>query len=178
MSREGEGTPGACVVREDIPMSRSGLLNGGGTVGERIQVGIEWRDSPEADRHRPGSYCDCACGEYRQYVKGHLIINGQRETWHLWGGAILEDNVYHEDGLDRNPDARYGHRRERQTMDEEFSPPRESGCSYIGRDFPRVMIGSDTDMLFQFKGQSYDACNETFGPIHEWEVRYVGPINR
>jgi hypothetical protein len=141
-------------------------------------VGIQWRGSPESDRNKPGSYCDCACGEYRQYVKGHLIINGNRETWHLWGGAVLEDNVYHEDGLDKNPAARYGHRREPLTMDEDFQPDRENGCTYIGRDFPRVMIGSDTDMLFQFKGQTYDACNDIFGPIHEWEVRYAGPINR
>ena len=177
-SHEGGGTPGACVIREEIPSSRGGLINGGGTVGERFQVAIQWRDSPAAQRDQPGSYCDCACGEYRQYVKGHLIINGNRETWHLWGGAVLEDNVYHEDGLDKNPAARYGHRREPITMDEEFQTDRENGCTYIGRDFPRVMIGSDTDMLFQFKGQTYDTCNQTFGPIHEWEVRYNGPINR
>jgi Domain of unknown function (DUF4157) len=177
-SREGGGTPGACVAREDIPSSRSGIINGGGTVGERFQVAIQWRGSPAADKNQPGSYCDCACGEYRQYVKGHFIINGNRETAHLWGGAVLEDNVYHEDGLDKNPAARYGHRREPITMDEEFRPDRENGCSYIGRDFPRVMIGSDTDMLFQFKGQTYDACNQIFGPIHEWEVRYAGPIKR
>jgi hypothetical protein len=177
-SHEGGGTPGACVVRENILSSRDGLVNAGGTVGERFRVGIQWRDSPEADRNKPGSYCDCACGEYRQYVKGHLIINGNRETWPLWGGAVLEDNVYHEDGLERNPAARYGHRREPLTMDEDFQPDRENGCTYVGRDFPRVMIGSDTDMLFQFKGQSYDACNQIFGPIHEWEVRYAGPIKR
>ncbi len=177
-SREGWGTPGACVVREDIPSSRGGIVNSGGTVGERFQVNIDWRDSPPEARRRPGSYCDCACGEYRQYVKGHLIINGRRETWHLWGGAVLEEDVYHEDGLDRNPDARYGHRREPLTMNEDFRPDRASGCSYEGRDFPRVMIGSDTDMLFKFKGQTYDVCNHTFGPIHEWEVRYAGPINR
>ena len=177
-SHEGGGAPGACVVREEIPASRSGLLNGGGVVGERFTVGIQWRDSPAADRNKPGSYCDCACGEYHQFVKGHLIINGQRETWHLWGGAVLEDNVYHEDGLDKNPAARYGHRREPLTMDEDFLPNRDSGCTYVGRDFPRVMIGSDTDMLFQFKGQTYDACNQVYGPIHEWEVRYAGPIKR
>jgi Domain of unknown function (DUF4157) len=177
-SREGGGTPGACVVREEIPASRSGIINGGGTVGERFQVAIQWGNSPAAARDKPGSYCDCSCGEYRQYVKGHFIVNGNRETAHLWGGAVLEDNVYHEDGLDKNPAARYGHRGEPITMDEEYRPDRENGCNYIGRDFPRVMIGSDTDMLFQFKGQTYDTCNQTFGPIHEWEVGYVGPIKR
>jgi|GEM_PF-1479415 len=177
-SREGGGTPGACVIREEIPSSRSGIINGGGTVGERFQVTIQWRDARPADRDKPGSYCDCSCGEYHQFVKGHFIVNGNRETAHLWGGALLEDSVYHEDGLDKNPAARYGHRREPITMDEEFRPDRENGCTYIGRDFPRVMIGSDTDMLFQFKGQTYDACNQVYGPIHEWEVGYVGPIKR
>jgi hypothetical protein len=88
----------------------------------------------------------------------------------------LEENVYHEDG---SPDGRrYGHRGELRHADEDFLPDRVSGCRYIGRDYPAVMIGSDTDVLFQFKGQTYDTCTNTFGPIHEWELRYAGPIQR
>ncbi|MFB2976721.1 hypothetical protein [Microseira sp. BLCC-F43] len=177
-SQDGGGTPSACVVSEEIPTNRSGLINRGGTVGERFQMNIDWRDSGSLARRSPTSYCDCSCGEYRQYIKGHVIINGRRETIHLWGGAVLEENVYHEDGLERNPRGRYGHRNETQTTDEDFLPDRATGCSYRGRDFPRIMIGSEVDMLYQFKGQTYDSCNQTFGSIHEWEVRYVGPIIR
>ena len=169
---------GMCVVNEQIPRSRSGLINGGGQVGERFDVAITWGDSAHAARGVGMSACRCRCGEYRQYVKGHIIINGHREAFPLYGGALLEDNVYHEDGRYDAPHKRYGHRDEPRTMDEEYLPDRPNGCTYIGRDFPRVMIGSDTDMLFQFKGQTYDRCANSFGPVHEWEVRYVGPIKR
>jgi hypothetical protein len=179
-TRGGEAAEGQgmCVVNEQIPRSRSGLLNGGGEVGERFDVAITWGDSLAAPRGVGMSACRCRCGEYRQFVKGHIIINGHKEDLPLHGGVLLEDNVYHEDGKYDAPHKRYGHRDEPQTMDEEYQPDRPNGCTYIGRDFPRVMIGSDTDMLFQFKGQTYDTCTHSFGPAHEWEVRYVGPIKR
>jgi hypothetical protein len=175
---EASAGQGMCVVNEQIPRNRSGLINGGGQVGERFDVAITWGDSLHAPRGAGMSACRCRCGEYRQYVKGHIIINGHKEDLPLYGGVLLEDNVYHEDGKYDAPRKRYGHRDEPQTMDEEYLPDRPNGCTYIGRDFPRVMIGSDTDLLFQFKGQTYDTCTNSFGPVHEWEVRYVGPIRR
>ena len=171
---------GACVLEERIPDTRSGIINGGGEVGERFTVFIRWKDQKPQPGGSQLSRCDCSCGEYRQYVKGYFIINnsGVKEKQNLWGGAVLEENVYHEDGRDKNPVARYGHRDEPLTMDEDYTPDRATGCTYVGRDFPRVQLGSDTDMLFQFKGQTYDKCLNKFGPIHEWEVRYKGPIKR
>jgi hypothetical protein len=157
------------VRQEQIPTNRSGILNAGGVVGEQFDMNIDWDD---------GGDCDPSCGEYRQYIRGHLIINGLRQTLGLWGGATLEESVYHEDGSEQNPRARYGHRDEPATLNEEFLPDRARGNRYRGHDFPRVRIGSDTDMLFQFKGQSYDRCNDRFGPIHEWKVAYAGPINQ
>lgn len=172
---DGRGAPGACVVSEAIPATRSGIINQTGSVGERFTVRIEWRPSPIEPEH--GSYCSCRCGEYRQYVRGHLIINGRREQWRLHGGSLLDEHDWREDG-GSNPKSRYGHRDEPQTMDEDYLPDRATGCTYVGRDYPRVTIGSDVDVRFQFRGQSYDRCRNVFGPIHEWEFAYVGPINR
>jgi hypothetical protein len=167
----------ACVVSELIPKTRSGPINRGGNAGERIGVEITWRDDIAPPPGVGASYCACRCGEYRQYVKGHLIINGRPETEHVWGGAVIEEDVYHEDGLERDPAPRYGHRDEPLRMDEDFLPTRASGCTYVGRDFPRVMIGDQIDMVKKFKGQSFDACNNVSGPINEWEVRFVGKLN-
>jgi len=167
---------GACVVSEKIPSAQSALVNRGGQIRQQFNVNIEWSNSPPPSRKEGGSYCDCACGEYRQYVKGHLIVNGKPEKRKLWGGAFLEEDVYHEDS-NTDGTARYGHRDESQKMDETFSPDRANGCSYEGRDAPGVFFGDDIDLLYKFKGQSYDACNDSFGPIHEWEMRFKGKLN-
>src|SRR5262249_3206405 len=121
-----DAQPGACVVQEEIPANRSAITNRYGQLRQTFEMNIDWRNSPR----RAGSYCDCACGEYRQYIKGHLIINGVPQKEKLWGGAVLEENVYHEDGRENDPDARYGHRDEPQKMDEQFIVDRPTGCSY------------------------------------------------
>jgi hypothetical protein len=173
-----DGSGGACVTREDIPANVGPLINAGGQVRQRFDMNIDWMNSPDEIRQAGGSYCDCACGEYRQYVKGHLIINGNPESFPLWGGAVLEEDVYHEDAIDRDPDKRYGHRDEPQKNSDKFLADRMSGCSYRGKDAPGVFIGSDIDVLFHFKGQTYDVCNDIYGPFHEWEFRFKGTLNR
>ena len=87
----------------------------------------------------------------------------------------MQEDVYQEDAT--NDGLRYGHRDDTAFADEEYRPDRASGCEYHGRDFPNVSLGTDVDVLFKFKGQSYDRCRDAFGPIHEWEFRYLGPIN-
>ena len=171
-----QGHPYACVVAEEIPVNLSPLINRQGQIRRTFDMRVAWRDDPQA-RGTASSYCDCRCGEYRQYVKGHLIVNGRPETLHLWGGAVLEDNVWHEDGLDGDPVPRYGHRDEARHCNDDFPPNRATGCSYEGHDAPGVFFGSDIDVLFKFKGQTYDRCNDVFGAIHEWELRFVGQLN-
>lgn len=167
----------ACVIRDEIPAAVTPVINRHGQIRQTFQMNVDWRDDPPASKQPGTSYCDCACGEYRQYVKGHLIINGNRETEYVWGGAVIEENVYHEDGIEGAPAKRYGHRDEPLTMNEEFLPDRAGGCSYRGKDAPGVFIGDQIDVLKQFKGQTYDRCNNTFGPVHEWEFRFVGRLN-
>ena len=171
-STPSDAAPGACVTREDIPDNVSPVVNRSGQIRQTFEMNVDWSNTPPEARKPGTSYCDCMCGEYRQYVKGHLIINGTPEKSPLWGGAVLEEDVYHEDGP-----ARYGHRNETTAANEKFIPDRASGCSYRGNDAPGVFIGDDIDVLFHFKGQTYDSCNQVFGKAHEWEFKFKGKLN-
>jgi hypothetical protein len=157
----------ACVSNERIPDNQMGFQALQGNVYDYFEMNIDWNNR--------GPGCDCRCGEYRQYVKGHIRINGQKQAKRLWGGANLEENVYHEDAEDNVP---YGHRSESQTRIDKFNPERATGCSYQGKDQPGLAAPSGTalDMLLNFKGQTYDVCTNTFGAIHEWRSEFDGVV--
>jgi hypothetical protein len=90
----------------------------------------------------------------------------------------MHPTEYHEDGLENNRNARYGHRLEAITTNERFLPDRARGTQYRGHDRPGVFFGDRVRWHLQFKGQSYDRCNDVFGPIHEWNVDYDGLLYR
>jgi hypothetical protein len=64
--------------------------------------------------------------------------NPQDVSATLFGGAKLDQTTFHEDGLDRDPKARYGHRSEPTTMNEKYEPNRAIGNKYSGKDFPNI----------------------------------------
>jgi hypothetical protein len=177
------GSPSACVAHAAMPYSRSGILRWPtGTVGEQFQVRAEWQSAPVASRGET-SYCAAECGEYHQFVKGHIFgsanadgSNLQDDSAKLFGGAHLDENVFQEDGLDDNPAARYGHRAEPRTMDETYEPTRASGPKYVGNDFPNLSIGTFADIDLTFLGTLADTCNATESPAGTWRVKYRGII--
>ncbi len=177
------GAPSACVVNAALPYSRSGILRSStGTVGEQFEVRVEWSSAPAVSRGET-SYCAAECGEYHQFIKGHLWSSAEKDGSNLtdvsgkvFGGLPLDANVFHEDGLDRNPKARYGHRKEPQTMDEEYKPNRTAGPKYFGRDFPNVSIGTFADIDLTFLGKLVDTCNGTESSSDPWRVQYRGVI--
>lgn len=153
----------ACVTSEKIPDKRTGVMLQQGQVNDYFEMNVDWNNS--------GPGCDCKCGEYRQFVKGYIKVNGRKKTKPLAGGASLEENTYHEDG-DPSP---YGHRSEpEKSVDKFINPGRITGCSYRGKDTPGAQVDPDAhvDMSLTFKGQTYDACNGTFGKINEWTVLF------
>src|SRR5207249_4351637 len=102
------------------------------------------------------TYCDCACGEYRQYVKGHILRNGQRFDLELCAGAKLEETVWHEDA-DPSVGLCPGHRDHKENKNDVFDRPnREWGCHYHGTDEPKVpgKPGDMIDVDLRFKGQT------------------------
>jgi hypothetical protein len=184
LSGELPGRPGACVFQAALPYSRSGITRSQtGTVGEHFEVRAEWRSDPAVTRSPTTSYCAAECGEYHQFIKGHMLSSPNKDgsnatdvSGTVFGGVPLEENRFHEDGLDKKPQARYGHRKERQTMDEAYQPDRATGPKYIGRDFPRVSIGTFADIDVTFLGRLVDTCNKTETMSDTWRVKYRGVI--
>jgi len=155
----------ACVTSEKIPDKQTGVMPQQGQVNDYFEMNIDWSNS--------GPGCDCKCGEYRQFVKGYMKVNGRKKDKPLAGGAILEENTYHEDG-DASP---YGHRDLPESSNDKFiTPGRATGCSYRGKDTPGLAAvpGVHLDMSLTFKGQTYDSCTGTFGKINEWKVAFNG----
>jgi len=169
----------ACVIKEQIPIITTPVAVFDDVVLMQTDVDIEWQ--PPASKLEPIhaiTYCDCACGEYRQFVKGHMIRNGAKVELPLAWGAKLEETVWHEDG---DPAAGLvpGHRDRQESKNDIFDRPnREWGCHYHGKDEPRLpgKRGDMIDVDIAFKGQTYDKCQNKFGQIHEWAFTYKGPL--
>src|SRR5260370_3261513 len=95
-----EDKPGqhACVIKEQIPIITNPVAVFDDVVFMQTDVDIEWKTHAHKEPIHAITYCDCACGEYRQFVKGHMIRNGTKVELPLAWGAKLEETVWHEDG--------------------------------------------------------------------------------
>jgi hypothetical protein len=176
------GQPNACLIRAALPSKRDGIFRSpAGFVGERFEVEVEW--SSAANRGE-SSYCAAECGEYHQFIKGHMRTSSNQDGSNLtdvgitlFGGLALDEKDFREDGLDKTPNARYGHRSEKQTMSEKYEPDRVSGTKYTGKDFPNVSIGTFADIDVTFRGDVVDTCNnDAIMASGTWRVQYRGII--
>jgi hypothetical protein len=175
------GSPHACLLQKHIPFNRSGILRSStGTVGETFEMIAQWDSAPFRGE---SSYCAAECGEYHQFVKGHMFTSSEKDGSNprdvggaLFGGVKLEETVFHEDGLDNKPKARYGHRAEPKTMQEDYKPTRASGPDYEGSDFPNISIGTWADLDLTFEGKTMDVCNNVETSKDTWRVVYKGVI--
>jgi hypothetical protein len=145
-------------------------------------VRVEWATAPKASRGE-ASYCAAECGEYHQFVKGHALSSTNADgsdlkdvSAKLFGGQPLDQSQFREDGRDSNPDARYGHRSEPQTMNEKYEPDRATGTKYTGSDFPNVSTGVFADLDLTFRGEVVDTCNNTVTDSSTWRVQHRGVI--
>lgn len=177
-SGELPGAPSACVVQSAMPYGRSGIIRTLGSVRENFEVRIEWSSARPRGK---ASYCAAQCGEYHQFVKGYFKSSSNEDGSDLvdvphkiFGGKLLDQNVFQEDGLDRNPKARYGHRNEVQTTSEKYEPDRATGTKYVGNDSPGVHIGRFADFDLTFVGKLVDTCNGTETVSDPWRVIYRG----
>jgi hypothetical protein len=180
-SEELPGSPSACITQSYIPFSRNGLIRSpSGSVTEDFEVRVEWSS---AKRHGEMSYCAAECGEYHQFIKGYMKSSPNKDgsdltdvSGKIFDGKPLDQNVFQEDGLDNNPKARYGHRKEKQTMNEKYEPDRATGTRYVGKDSPGVHIGTFADFDLTFVGKLVDTCNGTETTSDPWRVFYRGVI--
>lgn len=175
------GNPSACVASSLLPAKLDPVKRtSSGSVTQSFEVNVDWKDSPGGDEQ---SYCAAGCGEYHQFVKGYMKSSSNADGSDLrdvggkvFDGKPLDPNTFLEDGLDGNKAARYGHRDEKQTMDESYSPTRAHGSKYVGKDSPGVLIGTYADFDLTFVGKLVDRCNGTETTSDPWRVAYRGVI--
>ncbi|WP_406458011.1 hemopexin repeat-containing protein [Streptomyces sp. NBC_00876] len=179
---------------------------------DRIQEAIEWPQAEVATYSAPVSFTACthtnqpvvsagrtfdmqatmrqahpslcACGEYRQYVRGDFLYDGTRKNFLLQDGTGVPpvpllprpepgaaDDNFREDGrpasqnLFTHVDAHYGHRTgPTATVDvnDVYQPfPRRTGCAYTGHDTPMTQAapGAFIRIDVDFRGRVIDTCN-------------------
>ncbi|MET7474884.1 hemopexin repeat-containing protein [Streptomyces sp. NPDC005648] len=142
-----------------------------------------------------------ACGEYRQYVRGVLEVNGQPVRFVLRengvpaprlmrprpGPGSTDDNFQEDGQAASNPDnpfhvdLDYGHRNAsvgNGNRNDMYLLDRRSGAEYVGRDTPGgngpagIFFKIDVD----FRGQLIDVCNGgTVLFTREWTVNCSVP---
>jgi hypothetical protein len=137
-----------------------------------------------------------ACGEYRQYVRGTLALNGAPVRFILQergvpvpavmrdrpGPGSADDN-FREDGMpaSKSPfgvDMHYGHREASYgngNLRDLYVPFRRSGAQYEGTDVVGLLNGPPgtfADVDVDFRGQLVDVCaGGTVLSSQEWTVR-------
>ncbi len=148
-------------------------------------------------------YCDCNCGEYRQYVSGYFINGPQmggpatEQKHRIANGKLLSRDKCQEDG---DPDP-YGHRYKPDSarllsknaalpfikpnvgndkfLNGKGQADREDGCEYKGTDQPGILNSPQTQEIhfhLKFRAGPYDACrNLEVGTWKKWEI---GPVHR
>jgi hypothetical protein len=177
------GAPFACLVTAKLPSKRSGIIRDAtGFVGESFEVEAEWQSTPAVGRGET-SYCAAEVTAYNQFVKGHMRSSSETDgsksidvSPKLFGGMSLDEYIFREDGRDDNPDARYGHRDEQQTMSEKYEPTRREGTKYTGKDFPHINTGIFADLDLSFRGDIVDTYNKAVSSSATWRVQYRGLI--
>jgi hypothetical protein len=103
--------------------------------------------------------CTCACGEYRQYVRGTFTANGKAVTHQLGPGRVLDPTTFQEDG-DFGLGTAYGYRSKRGTKSR-FTPDQAGGCRFEGEDEPGISSssGAQVAMDLDFRGDLIDTCS-------------------
>lgn len=156
----------ACVKRAVLPGALRNLTASPGLLIGFFKMEIDWHEN-EPD-------CACCCGEYRQFVRGFVKVDGRTIQKKLFNGALLSPTDWHEDG-DKNNYA-YGHRDFAEDTNDKFIPDRPNGCLYRGFDNPGIpdtaVGGKHVEISLEFKGQTFDRCQNAFGPENLWNMNF------
>ena len=156
----------ACVKRADIPGGMTNLTPTPGMLAGFFTMEIDWHEDD------PG--CACCCGEYRQFVRGFVKINGIKQTKKLFNGKALSETDWIEDSDAKNHP--YGHRDLSEEVNDKFVPDRKNGCLYRGFDTPGIadpsVAGKRVEAALEFKGQTFDRCQKTAGSERRWKLDF------
>lgn len=179
-----------------VPTGRSGCgvtpVAGGNRGGEQFRM--------ELDFHEPAYPAACAVGEYRQFVRGTIVINGTTISFGMPNATpgrpavtllprpapgAASDN-FQEDGilsanLGGGGDFFYGRRLETRgfATDVYQSPDRMTGCEFRGFDSPGFgpHVAGDTFAFdIDFQGQAYDRANSEVLRFADWNFNCSGTL--
>lgn len=103
--------------------------------------------------------CTCACGEYRQYVRGKFTAGGSPVTHNIGPGITLDPTTFKLDG--NASTVNYFGRRNSRTTYSHFEPDQAGGCQFQGLDIPGISAGSGTALVvdLDFRGELIDTCD-------------------
>jgi hypothetical protein len=156
----------ACVKRAELPDGLLGMTALPGLLSGDFTMEVDW--------HEDEPKCACCCGEYRQFVKGFVKIDGKLQTKKLLNGKTLSDKVFTEDSDAQNHP--YGYRGSSDKVNDRFHPDRPNGCLYRGFDTPGIndpgVAGKRVEVQLEFKGQTFDRCQKTAGPEKHWKMEF------
>jgi hypothetical protein len=165
-----------CCATYEIPTNRSGRqetpsVGGGSRVHESFDMLAHFR---------AGGDCACKCCEYRQFVRGEFIVDGNPQR-HILPDGDLDRTIWREDGMPHHYGAGkhlfYGHRTDPGMGNDVYTPRRADGCEYRGHDDPGARTGNATAHVvvrLQFRGEILDTCNNTRQSV-EWRVDLTRP---
>ena len=156
----------ACVKRADIPGGTTNLTATPGMLAGFFTMEIDW--------HQDDPGCACSCGEYRQFVRGFVKINGTKQTKNSFNGKVLSETDWTQDSDAKNHP--YGHRDLSEEVNDKFVPDRKNGCLYRGFDTPGIadpsVAGKRVEAALEFKGQTFDRCQKTAGSERRWKLDF------
>jgi len=169
-----------------LPPEEVHIVNAYDTAFPHYSFDMEVNFKQESPDKTP--YCDCNCGEYRQYISGffrHPDYGGgpaRLQEHRIAYGRLLDPSDPREDGDKKgNP---YGHRyedaartslRPNNDPNDRFLHDRETGCQYLGHDDPGLENSPQDHEIhvhLKFHAGPFDACNnEKVGEWKKWEVK-------
>jgi hypothetical protein len=122
--------------------------------------------------------CSCACGEYRQYVRGEFKRNGATVT-HRLCGANLDPTTFQEDcARIGGTDYKYGYRSIPFATSKFTAPDQATGCRFEGFDAPgiRGSSGDTLELTLDFRATLIDTCNGATLDGAEWSVAGMATV--
>jgi hypothetical protein len=116
--------------------------------------------------------CSCACGEYRQYVRGEFKRNGTTVTHRLCGTTLAPTNFQEDCARIGGTDYKYGYRSIPFPTSKFENPDQATGCRFVGHDYPRIRgaSGDTLEINLDFYAELVDTCRGATLAGAEWSV--------
>lgn len=122
--------------------------------------------------------CTCACGEYRQYVRGTFKKNGAVVT-HTLCGTTLSPTSFQEDcAVSGGRNLKYGYHSIPFATSNFSQPDQATGCHFDGFDYPGIKgaTGDNLEIDLDFQASLVDVCNGATLKTAEWSVAGAGTV--